>query len=66
MLGITVKTLSCEHLCDVEAYYLNNDNQSPPVIFIKNGKPHMIMSLTNQYIRVCCSLCWEKMKLSGC
>lgn len=62
-MGITV-TRQCDHRRNYEVSYIYNDGKSAPVLLIQDGsfKGGIILSLTNQIIRVSCPTCFQDIR----
>lgn len=64
---VNVETKCCQHVWGA-AWYVNNDGVSPPVIYldsIQNRKVPLIITLTNQLIKIQCPACFEEARLSA-
>lgn len=53
----------CRHMLPARAYYVRNDGQGPPVVFVSGHSDPCVITLTNQLIKIQCPQCFAQIRL---
>lgn len=55
---------TCEHRSSVTAYWVRNNGLTAPIVWIDGDHRAILVSLTNQVIRISCPSCFQRITQS--